>query len=156
LQNLLPRRRRRPARDVFEIASSEDEVDASGLASDDDELSHLSVRTRTRRPTILRRTPAPLKSTSKPGSKPKEPGAKRTYGSRNNTTSDKENEEIDPDDSLAPLPDDDNASPENSQELEKRVGRELKEAARKFQEVDQWELEFEDITASSSSPRDAR
>ena len=72
------------------------------------------------------------------------------------TTSDKENEEIDPDDSLAPLPDDDNASPENSQELEKRVGRELKEAARKFQEVDQWELEFEDITASSSSPRDAR
>jgi hypothetical protein len=157
LQNLLPRRRRRPVRDVFEIASSEDEVDASGLASDDDELSYLSVRTRTRRPTTLRRTPAPLTSKSKPGPKPKEPGAKRTYGSRNNTTSDKENEEIDPDDSLAPLPDDDeNTSPENSQELEKRVGRELKEAARKFQEVDQWELEFEDVTASSSSPRDAR
>jgi hypothetical protein len=156
LQNLLPRRRRRPVRDVFEIASSEDEVDVSGLPSGDDELSHLSVRPRTRRPTISRRTPAPLKSKSKPGPKPKDPGTKRTYGSRNNATSDKENEEIDPDDSLAPLPDDENTSPENSQELEKRVGRELKEAAKKFQEVDQWELEFEDVTASSSSPRDSR
>jgi hypothetical protein len=68
--------------------------------------------------------------------------------------SDKENEEVDPDDSLAPLPDDD-ASPENSQELEKRVGHELKKAARKFEEVDKWELEFEDDTGSSS-PKDAR
>jgi hypothetical protein len=40
--------------------------------------------------------------------------------------------------------------------LEKRVGRELKAAARKFQEVDKWELEFEEVTASSSSPKDAR
>jgi hypothetical protein len=32
----------------------------------------------------------------------------------------------------------------------------LKRAARKFKEVDEWQLEFEDNTASSSSPKDAR
>ena len=83
------------------------------------------------------------------------PGAKRTYGATAPpTTSDKENEEIDLNDSLAPLPDD--GGGEDSQELEKRVGKELKRAARKFEEVDKWEMEFEDCTASSSSPRDAR
>jgi len=156
LQALMPRRRRRADRDPFDIASSEDEVDASCLASDDDELSQLNARARTRRPTGIARTPAPLKK-KKPGPKPKEPGAKRTYG-RAIGTSDKENEgEVDPDDSLAPLPDDgENAAEEDSQELEKRIGRELKRAARKFAEVDKWEMEFEDVTASSSSPRDAR
>jgi hypothetical protein len=80
---------------------------------------------------------------------------KRTYGARPApTTSDKENEEIDPNDSLAPLPDDEGG--EESQELEERVGKELKRAARKFEEVDKWEMEFEECTASSSSPRDAR
>jgi hypothetical protein len=90
--------------------------------------------------------------------KGKQPVTKRTYGAQARTASDKENEEeVDPDDSLGPLPDDEiNESPEDSQELEKRVGRELKAAARKFQEVDKWELEFEEITASSSSPKDAR
>jgi hypothetical protein len=34
--------------------------------------------------------------------------------------------------------------------------KELKEAAMKFKEVDKWELEFEDVTASSSSPLGAR
>jgi len=89
---------------------------------------------------------------------------KRTYGSKANTASDKENEthideaELDPNDSLGPLRDEDagNGSSENSEELEKRVGKELKDAARKFKEVDQWEMVFEDVTASSSSPRDAR
>jgi hypothetical protein len=163
LQALLPRRRRRAPRDTFDIASSEDEVDVSGLASEDDELSHLAVRAPPRRTGgIFSRTPAPLRqaSKSKPGlkAKLKESGAKLTYGSRGQGTSDKENEEeLDPDDSLGPLPEyDGNESPENSQELEKRVGFELKRAARKFEEVDKWELEFEEVTASSSSPRDGR
>ena len=34
--------------------------------------------------------------------------------------------------------------------------KELKEMARKFREVDRWEMDFEEVTASSSSPRDAR
>ncbi|KAJ5054525.1 uncharacterized protein L3040_000796 [Drepanopeziza brunnea f. sp. 'multigermtubi'] len=171
LQALLPRRRTRHAtRGPFDIPSSEDEVDVSRLASDDDELSHLNVQARARRQASARvRTPAPVKKAAKihkptPKSKSKVP-VKRTYGAaKASATSDKENDaeegeveeaEVDPDDSLAPMPDDD-ASPEDSQELEKRVGRELKRAARKFQEVDRWELEFEEITASSSSPTDAR
>lgn len=161
LQSLLPRRRRHQARDPFDIPSSEDEVDISGLASGDDELSYLAVRARSGRSTIPpRRTPAPLKGprNARAATKGKQPAAKRTYGAQARATSDKENEEeVDPDDSLGPLPDDEeNESPENSQELEKRVGRELKAAARKFEEVDQWELEFEEVTASSSSPKDAR
>ncbi|KUJ19182.1 uncharacterized protein LY89DRAFT_581568 [Mollisia scopiformis] len=120
-------------------------------------LSHLDVRARSRASTALPR-PAPRRKVTKPKAPVKpapKPNAKRTYG-RANQTSDKENEEVDPDDSLAPLPDDGNDSPENSLELEKRVGKELKQAARKFAEVDKWELEFEDVTASSSSPKDAR
>ena len=162
LQTLLPRRRRRAPRDTFDIASSEDEVDVSGLASDDDELSHLAVRAPPRRAgRVISRTPAPLKKApkSKTGlqGKSKETDGKVTYASHRQTTSDKENEDvIDPDDSLGPLPDDITGSPENSQDFEKRVGMELKRAARKFEEVDKWELEFEEVTASSSSPRDGR
>jgi hypothetical protein len=158
LQALLPRRRRRGARDTYDIGSSEDEIDVSGLASDDDELTHSTIRAPPSRRGIVPRIPPSGKAPRKSKAAPKL-GAKKTYGARAAlTTSDKENEEIDPDDSLAPLPDDEgaNGSPENSRELEKRVGKELKQAARKFEEVDKWELEFEDCTASSSSPRDAR
>ncbi|KAG0647701.1 hypothetical protein D0Z07_6530 [Hyphodiscus hymeniophilus] len=157
LQALLPRRRRRRgARDPYDIAS-EDEIDVSGLASDDDELTHSTVRAAPSRRNIVPRIPPSGKAARKLKVVPK-PGTKQTYGSRAaHTTSDKENEEVDPDDSLAPLPDDDtNGSPENSQELEKRVGKELKKAAKKFEEVDKWELDFEECTASSSSPKDAR
>ncbi|KAK0127452.1 hypothetical protein ONS96_006990 [Cadophora gregata f. sp. sojae] len=163
LQALLPRRRQRvTARDPFDVPSSGDEVDVSGLAQDDDELSHLNVQARSRRHTSIRaRTPAPLKRAGKSNksvSKPRDSNVKRTYGSRANVMSDKENTiEVDPDDSLAPIPDDEaNDDPENSQELEERVGKELRRAAKKFQEVDKWELEFEEVTASSSSPRDGR
>lgn len=162
LQALLPRRRRRQP-DIFDMANS-DEVDTSGLGADDDELT-IEVRAPTVRRNNFNRPPAPL-SPKRRGPKPKaksapskstgkEIGPKRTYGRA--TTSDKENEdEMDPDDSLAPLRDDVASVEESSQELEKRVGKELKRAARKFQEVDKWELDFEEVTASSSSPRDGR
>jgi hypothetical protein len=168
LQALLPRRRRRQARDTFSIPSSEEEVDVSNLASEDDELSHISVRPRSRRGNALNRTPSlPSKKPAKGKQVPKgkEPITKRTYGSRQkpNLTSDKENNaeievDVDVDDSLGPIPDDEGGAreSENSQEMEMRIGKELKQAARKFKEVDKWELEFEEITASSSSPRDAR
>ncbi|PSS28431.1 hypothetical protein M430DRAFT_32803 [Amorphotheca resinae ATCC 22711] len=163
LEALLPRRRRQTNRDPFDIASSEDEVDVSGLASDDDELTNLSVPPATRRArNPLMRRPAPLKKPAKSKAAPKPnsktPGRKTTYGRQANATSDKENEEHDPDDSLGPLPDDaeGNDITENSRESEIRLGKELEKAAKKFQEVDKWELEFEEVTASSSSPRDAR
>lgn len=157
LQALLPRRRRHATRDPFDIPSSGDEIDTSSLASDDDELSYLNVRARSRRRALSKASGRTKKgSKGKPQPKAITKSTKRTYGSRAIVTSDKENEAHDPDDSLAPLPDDGNGSPENSQELEARVGKELKTAARKFEEVDKWELEFEDVTASSSSPKNSR
>ena len=161
LQTLLPRRRRQLNRDPYEIGSSDDEVDISGLTSDNDELTNLSVAPQSRRPAgLFIRRPAPLRKPTKPraASKPRSEAArgKATYGSRANGTSDKENEQYDPDDSLAPLPDDAerNGNVENSQEFEQV--KELKEAAKKFKEVDKWELEFEDVIASSSSPLGGR
>jgi hypothetical protein len=155
LQNFLPRRRQRPTRDVFDI-ESDGELDISGLASDEDELSHIVV------PRRARRTPAP---SSRAPTKPKPTKnvlkaktpvvAKRTYG-RRAISSDKENqgeaepneEEADPDDSLGPVADEE--GPENSQELEARVGAELKMAKRKFEVVDKWELEYEEADSGSS------
>jgi hypothetical protein len=163
LQALLPRRRRRGAtRDPFDIASSDDEVDISGLASDDDELTHASIRAPPRR-NLLTRLPAPLKKPNKVSAAIKAKiGGKATY-SRVNAASDKENEneneneELDPNDSLGPLLDNEEVDEtEDSQQLEKRVGKKLKRVVRKFKEVDEWEMEFEDNTASSSSPREAR
>ncbi|CAG8971691.1 hypothetical protein HYALB_00003159 [Hymenoscyphus albidus] len=157
LQALLPRRRRHTTRDPFDIPSSDDEIDASGLASDDDELSHLNARTRRQR-SVIHKAPVPTRKSGKEKAAPKtttRSTAKRTYGSRGNPISDKENEEADVNDSLGPVPDAADESPENSQEMEARIGKELKKARRKFQEVDKWELEFEDATGSSS-PKDAR
>lgn len=170
LQSLLPQRRRRTRapRDVYDIGSS----GAEELGSDEDELSHLTTATaRTNR-----RTPAPgprravTKLKSGKGRAAATAAAKRTYGSRAAAAaaplSDKENGEgegsdagegsgaelLDPDDSLAPL----REGEEESSELEARVGRELKEAKRKFEDVDRWEMEFEEVAASSSSQKDAR
>lgn len=166
LQLLLPRRRRRAARDAYDIGSS-DESDAE---SDEDELSHLAVASSRSN----RRTPAQPKRVTKLQSAIKGKGkavaaaqaaaVKQTYGSRRAAApslSDKENGdnnaevsegEVDPDDSLAPVQD----SIEDSSVLEERLGKELKIAKRKFEDVDQWEMEFEDMTANSSSPKDAR
>jgi hypothetical protein len=136
------------------------------LGSDDDELTHLTTRTnRTTRSaaprSVARLKPGPKVKGKATGTENGKASAKKIYKSRN-TVSDKENDsdrfednlEVDPDDSLAPIRD--ASSPENSQELEERVGKELKTAKRKFEVVDKWELEFEDMTAGSSSPWDAR
>jgi hypothetical protein len=166
LQTLLPRRRNRGTHDPFDVESSEEEIDVTGLGSDDDELTNLSVRPNRRRPTanphrrVARLKPGPKSKSVTQGTAEKNAvGVKKTYTRR--TLSDKENdatasddEEGDPDDSLAPVAD--SGEVENSQELEARVGTELKKAKRKFEDVDKWEMEFEDVTASSSSPWDAR
>jgi len=169
LQALLPRRRRHRARDTFDIESSDDgEIDPGDLDSNDDELTHLTTRTnRTTRSapprSVARLRPGAsvkIKSKETPTIERLKASAKKGYRSRH-AVSDKENEsdgfdndlDVDPDDSLAPIRD---PSPEDSQDLEERVGKELKTAKRKFEVVDKWELEFEDVTAGSSSPWDAR
>lgn len=166
LQLLLPRRRRRAAKDAYEIGSSDD-PDAE---SDEDELSYLATApSRSNRQTPGQRKrvtklQSAIKGKGKAVAAAQAAAAKQTYGSRRATApslSDKENgdnsaevseAEVDPDDSLAPVQD----VVEDSSELEERLGKELKIAKRKFEDVDQWEMEFEDMTANTSSPRDAR
>ncbi|KAK7743407.1 hypothetical protein SLS62_010600 [Diatrype stigma] len=184
LAGMLPRRRRRPQRhaagdgDPFGPDDSDAEVDASGLANDEDELYHLDVRARRRpaagsasrsggadatnnrgRRAASKQAPAAT-TTASSGSKTKAAGAtrrRRTYG----RSSDKENqndeeEEGGGDESLEPDGDGDaDLDIDDSQALVARVGTELKDAKRKFQEVDKWALEYEEMT-QSSSPRGAR
>ncbi|KAI1877849.1 uncharacterized protein JN550_000031 [Neoarthrinium moseri] len=158
LQGLLPRRRYRSARNDS-AEDSDAEVDTAGLGDDDDELSHLDVRTRRRPARPLSRAATGNqsatrgRSTQQKGKTPASANPSRTYG----RSSDKENlddEEAGSDAGTAAGPDDDGAS-ENSEDMVARVGEELKNAARKFAEVDRWELEYEEVT-QSSSPRDAR
>lgn len=161
LANLLPRRRRRNAR--AEDDDSEAEVDISGLGNDDDELSYMDVR--------ARRRPAPRAGNSRTQNAAKGRPVSRGKGKQTPTntnrratitygrTSDKENQGEEEDNDEAE--EDENGSvesvgdEESSQAMVARVGEELKNAARKFQEVDKWELDYEEMT-QSSSPRDAR
>lgn len=153
LQALLPRRRQRD-RSALEVDSSDSEVDVTGLGEHDDELTIIVAPTSRRQasaPPNPRVSVPPPKGAQKSKSIAKSKG-KRTYGKKPApTTSDKENE-VDPDDTLAPVQDD--VVPEepqgvNSSEVEKTIGKELRQAAKKFKEVDKWELEFEECEASS-------
>lgn len=185
LTGLLPRRRHKKTRDPFGMDDSEDEeIDTSGLEEHDDELSYIDGRTRSRRAKVVplnrgsaNRPPSrggkgsAAAAKSKAASRGSRPST-RTYSRR---LSDKENEvegdeiegdeaevgvegdgETGPDgDSFAPIQDETFDGQENSSDPV-RSADELKKAARKFKEVDRWELEYEEVTESSSPNRDAR
>jgi len=150
LEALLAPRRQKTARgDAFDLSS--DPVDTTRLGNDDDELQYLD----TRRGRRTRSRPA-----SRPGSRAGQPQAaaksksaqkkkrvSRTYGRRNE---EEENEEGNS--SFAPLPDD--TFDTGSMEIQDPK-QELRKAVKKFKEVDQWDLEFEDVTGEESQP-DAR
>ena len=163
LQGMLPRRRQRNAAgDPFSAEDGSDvEVDASGLANDEDELSYLDVRSR-RRPARSSSRGNQARGRGRSTSKKQTPAsgkqaATRTYG----RASDKENQEEEEagedgeDGGLGPHGGDDDDGEGDSQALIASLGEELKTAKRKFQEVDQWALEYEEMT-QSSSPRGAR
>lgn len=172
LQNMLPRRRHRPKHaGEFDIPSSGDEViDTTGLGEDEDELSHFAIVKRVAVKKNPAKTPASKNrvasaTVGKKMAQETGKGATRTYARK---VSDKENEPgMDSEggeegDSLGPVGGDDEAE---FAEAEARIagpvkygprGKELHKLAQKFREVDKWALEFEEITASSSSPGDAR
>ncbi|RYP63381.1 hypothetical protein DL771_009317 [Monosporascus sp. 5C6A] len=159
LAGMLPRRRQRNARgDPWAAGDESDaEVDASGLGNDEDELSYLDVRAR-RRPAgpTSRGHQSAARGRSRQRGRGKQTPASgkastRTYG----RSSDKENrndneEEGGEEDDRLEQADDDAAARDDSQELVARMGDELKNAKRKFQEVDKWALAYEEITQSSS------
>ena len=150
LTSLLPQRRKKAKGDTWTLDSDE-ELDTSALGQDDDELGATSRRTRAKRSArpLAVADGATAQQTPKKGTRK---ATRRKYGSR--TFSDKENVEDD-DVAVSPLPDDTFDVPEGD-DTTLEVADELKKAAKKFKEVDKWELEFEEVTPHPSSPQNAR
>ena len=153
LQNLLPRRRARPKpRGEYDIPSSSDvELDNTGLGEDEDELSfHATTKTR-------RRKPKPNPVVQQRGGKVKEAPGKRlskTYTKKRAVESDVENDD-----------DGDDREEEDGEEngvsgrgrgkktpaLDGKAKDEIQRLVEKFREVDEYSLDFEDMTGNSSS-----
>jgi hypothetical protein len=156
LTALLPRRRTRASNrnsdsnDPFDLDASEDER-YEAAANDEDEVSYVQSR-------ATRKKKAPSKAAAnRKGKVAQAAGNKkrslRTYGSVND---DKENDAVEEEivvenggdgieEEEAELP-----VAETSQMMVERVGEELQKAAKKFKEVDKWELSFEAVAESSS------
>ncbi|KAI4662501.1 uncharacterized protein J4E92_005751 [Alternaria infectoria] len=138
LKELLPRRRNRLRdRDEFEIESSDD---IEQVDSDQDELQMPTRRVRQRQGAGK---PASPKATKKTGrakkTAPAKPAGKssRTYGRR--ISSDKENETADQNEA------------ETTEVSAIEQSEKLAAIRKKFEEVDAFELEFEDVDATTSS-----
>ena len=166
LQALLPKRRKKPQprrrKSEYDFTSDEedeDTLDASHLEDDEDELGGRLRRQTKAAPTKGRKSTAPAKSKAKsskaaqaarkssaaPARKSAAPPATarkqtKTYGRAGNA-SDKENEAYESDG------EDEDATdlPEVSMHEVTR-SRELEEAKKKFEEVDEWDMEFESMS----------
>lgn len=175
LTSLLPKRRYKKSRDPLGLESDE-ELDTSGLGHEEDELSYLdtqAARRRKRGRPPSRATSA--RSTSRGGraggsSLQAKGAASHAARSRSRRSSDKENAEdhnggSDENESenggeeegesrFIPLADNtfDGAAEATAAAV---PNEELKQASKKFKEVDKWELEFEEVT-EASSPQDGR
>ncbi|RCI16195.1 hypothetical protein L249_2114 [Ophiocordyceps polyrhachis-furcata BCC 54312] len=179
------RRQRKRLRYSPSHSGSDGELDTTDLAPDEDELAHLDVRSRrgARRPrqrdgvassahgegSVLKPRQT-ASSTRQPraaaaaAAKARKPHTRRS-SDKENEDEDDENEDDDDDDdddddegeeegesALVPLPDN---TFDSTPDAACKPADELKKAARKFKEVDRWELDFEEVTESPSS-QDAR
>lgn len=152
LANLLPKRRYKKRRDSLD---SGEEYDVSGLAHGDDELSYVNSAAARRRQGSRPPSRAAQALKAKQAASNKEASASKvlTYSRR---SSDKENENDEGEDegTFHPLPDDTFENGSGSSENLPSAD-ELRTAVKKFKEVDKWELEYEEMT-QSSSPQGAR
>ena len=158
LQNLLPRRRkRRGKQETYNVPSSSDvELDATRLGEDEDELSFQATNKMRQRKSVM---PIKSKRASRVGTNKSKEGAsgtKRksaTYSKRDEIDSQAEHDE---DSSLqfdtSTLEIDGKTLPV----LDPQTKAEMKRLADKFREVDDFTLDFEDVTGSSSQMKDAR
>ncbi|KAL2181223.1 uncharacterized protein P884DRAFT_253006 [Thermothelomyces heterothallicus CBS 202.75] len=172
LTSLLPRRRHKASNlrtggdDPFDPDASDDDRYVAASNGEDD-VSYVDSRAAARRrkgqmalgrSTSNRRA---AKAATKPGNAGGKGRAIRTYGAANE---DKENEEIQ--DEIVVASGDEQGGGEDEQDalpeeettrmMAERLGEELQKAAKKFKEVDEWELSFEEVTHSSSPGPDAR
>lgn len=168
LANLLPKRRYKKTAESMDL-DSEEEVDTSGLAQDDDELAHLDTRASRRRkgsrqpsragsarPSSRggRAAHSALKSIQAPASTASRSTRARTLRSAGKENEHESEEDEEEESAFQALPDDTfDASTVETGGVPS--AEELKKAAKKFVEVDKWELEFEEV-AEPASPQDAR
>ncbi|KAK4448598.1 hypothetical protein QBC34DRAFT_407043 [Podospora aff. communis PSN243] len=160
LTSLLPRRRH-PHRGGSPASGDEDPYDLDSSNVDQDELSYVDSRTAAAKRKRLaqtstnknakgtKNTVTPAETTSRRKS--------RVYG-RNSDKENEDDEETEGEQVAVELgseaEEENMPSSETSQMMEARIGTELKNAVKKFKEVDQWELSFEVVEKSSSPPPD--
>lgn len=174
-EQLLPRRRHRRRRDQptdeYDITSDESDSGMHHAASgDEDELNYRPSRPRrggTNKPQPLSNAreksktnnQKQKKSKAKPGSAAKSSGPATYAQARRSGGVDKENEQVPSSPASSPLtspPDSDSDAEPGKQTPRRVVSEELRAAAKKFAEVDQWQLEFEDVSASETQGSPAR
>lgn len=170
LQNLLPRRRLRQNprhRGTFDIPSSSltTEIDTADLDDDEDELgasSKIKVRLRRNRDTLAGKGKAnTIKGVGAAGKKKASSSRRNDKAKGGITTKTYTRKQIAIEEQDHGV--DENTDPEGDEvgnEIaagnSKAPSGELKSLARKFKEVDQWELEIEEVTGSGSSQVDSR
>ena len=159
LQNLLPRRRACPKpQGTYDVPSSSDvELDTTRLGEDEDELSfHTTSKARRKRPatgTSKQRAAKGAKESTLSSSKGNR--ISRTYARKSIVESHSEDDDsgsLVDEEQNPELADKQGAAPV----LNEKAKAEMKRLADKFKEVDEYTLDFEDMTGSSSQMRDAR
>lgn len=159
LQNLLPRRRTRakPA-DAFDIPSSSDvELDTTHLAEDEDELSFHTTGKRRRKDSRIGTASRAKVGTAKKNTKMLLGGKRpsKTYARQSLVEPGSEDDEVGVEEDSGFR-----VSAEGHQILSKfdaKAQAEMERMAKKFKEVDEYALDFEDMTGSNSSQmKDAR
>lgn len=175
LTSLLPKRRYKKQRDPLALESDE-ELDTSGLGNEDDELSLLDTETARRRkrgrpPTRAassrsasrvggaggssKQAGASTRSASRRHSSDKENVGDASRGSDNDNDEDEDEQGEDEVSRFIPLADNTFDGAAGKADAVQTDAAELKEASKKFKEVDRWELDFEEV-AEPSSPQDGR
>lgn len=161
LQNLLPRRKRIMSRykenNIFEVNSSSDidSLNAGEIDEGADELSYhvISRKSRLQKSKILTGASKPKKG--KPGAKGVGPKSTGTKGGKRPSMTYTRKQNLEPNEN-----EDAGSGSENPDAgavtMDGRAREEMKKLAAKFREVDEWGLEFEEVTGSSDRMQDAR
>lgn len=159
LQNLLPRRRRVASRNkennIFELNTSSDldPHDTGTIDEDADELSyHATARPSRKAGTEKAKRAGKQVKVATNGVKS---GAKGHHGGKRPSTTYTRKENLEPDENeeVGSGSEDEGAG---AIAVDGKASEEMKRMAAKFREVDDWGLEFEEVTGSSDRMRDAR
>ena len=148
---------RRKPKGAYDVPSSSDaELDNIALGEDEDELSLIATtKMRKKRPGMVSQKGKPKAKEMVTSSKGKR--ISNTYTRKNIVVSDDENESESENENEAG-----NAgrfgsrARSNTPALNSKAKEEMRRMAEKFREVDEYTLDFEDMTASSDKMKDAR